>query len=63
MVASAIITLRLVHNLESCMRKHRSMKPSTLMVSPHVPITAMCVFALFVLVLLMEVRSWSTFLS
>jgi hypothetical protein len=42
------------------MRNHRSMKPSTGMVSPSVPMIATCLFALFVLVLLMEARSWST---
>jgi len=45
------------------MRNHRSMKPSTGMVSPYVPIIATCLFALFVLVLLMEARSWSTILN
>jgi len=45
------------------MRNHRSMKSSTGMVSPYVPIVATCLFALFVLVLLMEARSWSTILN
>ena len=45
------------------MRKHRSMKPSTGMVSPYVPIIATCLFALFVLDVLIEARSWSTVLS
>ena len=44
------------------MRNHRSMKSSTGMVSPYVPIVATCLFALFVLVLLMEARSGSTIL-
>ena len=62
-IIGAIVTLTRVHDLESRMRKHRSVKPSTGMVSPYVPITATCLFGLFVLVLLMEARSWSTILG
>ena len=62
-IISAANIFSRVHDLEGRMRNHRSMKPSTGMVSPYVPIIATGLFALFVLVLLMEARSWSTILN